>query len=274
MKTRKTIKSFDDHVIHFETAGKGPPLILLHGVGMSSGVWKNQVQGLSDMFTVIAVDSRGHGMCSDDTEDFSIESQARDVHMLITHLNQEGVFLFGWSMGAAVAFRYIQDFGHEEKVIALGLVGATTDYRVQESQRAEFQQWMDLLASPDKNWPQFFAMSCLTGTRDPENQALLEKITSDTGSSTIIKSAICLSEESFDDLIPTLKIPILICCGRHDNPKSVQAAERLSQAVSKNRLVFFEESGHSPFLQEPEKFNREVIQEFHTRRQDFSKDQE
>ena len=256
---KDTIQSFDNHLIPFEITGNGKPLVLLHGIGMSGKVWQNQAEGLSDQFTVICVDLRGHGRCEDDVRDFSISAQARDINALLEGLDLNDVFLTGWSMGSAVAFRYLQDFSRKKRVERLGLVGAGIDFRMRGNQRREFQQWKDLLNTDNPDWPKLFAAGCLTGSSSPETRQFLERIARETGNTIILKSAECLAEEVFTDLLPVLDIPVLICCGRHESERAVRVAQELDQAISCSRLVFFEQSGHSPFLQEAEKFNREVL---------------
>jgi pimeloyl-ACP methyl ester carboxylesterase len=48
--------------------------------------------------------------------------------------------------------------------------------------------------------------------------------------------------------------------GRHDWICPVALAERLHAGIPKSRLVVFEESGHMPWLEEPETFAAELIQ--------------
>lgn len=253
------IKSFDGHIIQYEMTGQGRPLVLLHGMGMSQEVWRSQKKGLSDDFTVITLDLRGHGCSKNDTTDFSISAQAKDLRELLSQLALKNVFLLGWSLGAAVAFRYLQDFNKEKQVGKLGLVGAGIDYRMPGPQQKEFQQWISLLMSDNENWPKLFAESCLSGAQPPETSRFLEKIIRKTGNAAIAESARCLAKECFTDLLPNLDLPVLVCCGRHETQRAVTAAQALAKTLSRSRLVFFEKSGHSPFLQEPEKFNREII---------------
>jgi len=253
------IISFDGHEICFERTGTGRPLVLLHGLGMSAKVWQNQQAGLADFFSVMALDLRGHGRSTKDTTDFSIAAQAGDLRELLRQLDLKKVLLVGWSMGAAVAFRYLQDFAGEKRIEKLMLVGAGIDYRMAGKQQKEFQQWIDLLTPDNNDWPGLFAAGCLAGAQTPENRRLLERMVRDTGPAVIVESARCLARESFTGLIPEINLPVLICCGKHETQRAVRAAHQLAQTLPCARLIFFAKSGHSPFLQESKRFNREVI---------------
>ena len=48
-------------VVHVESLGAGPPLVLLHGWAMHSGLWGSVPQQLAQRFRVHAVDLPGHG---------------------------------------------------------------------------------------------------------------------------------------------------------------------------------------------------------------------
>jgi pimeloyl-ACP methyl ester carboxylesterase len=55
-------------------------------------------------------------------------------------------------------------------------------------------------------------------------------------------------------------VPTLVCFGRDEKVFGVSGGEQLREHLSDARLVVFENSGHCPFLEEPETFNTEVGQ--------------
>jgi pimeloyl-ACP methyl ester carboxylesterase len=61
----------------YERAGQGPPLVLLHGyVGDGPSTWREQIDGLSDEFTVVAWDCAGAGRSMDPPESFGLADLA------------------------------------------------------------------------------------------------------------------------------------------------------------------------------------------------------
>ena len=56
-----------------------------------------------------------------------------------------------------------------------------------------------------------------------------------------------------------IKVPVLIMHGRKDKICTFDLAEQMKAAIPGSQLVPFENSGHSLFLEEPEKFNAELI---------------
>jgi pimeloyl-ACP methyl ester carboxylesterase len=63
-------------------------------------------------------------------------------------------------------------------------------------------------------------------------------------------------------LVPALQMPVFFLIGRHDHwvpPETSVAYFHMLTAPSKN-LLWFEQSGHEPFVDEPEKFNRAMVE--------------
>ncbi len=90
--------------IAYERAGDGPPLILLHGfVGDGRTLWRPQIEGLSDAFTVVAWDAPGAGRSSDPPEPFGVDAYADCLAGFIEGLGLEEPHVAGLSFGAALA---------------------------------------------------------------------------------------------------------------------------------------------------------------------------
>ncbi len=96
--------SLGSQKIHFIDVGKGPVIVLLHGLASHSGDWEKQIDRLSESYRVIAPDFRGHGKTSLPSGPYKIKDLARDACALITHLNISDYHLVGFSLGGMVAF--------------------------------------------------------------------------------------------------------------------------------------------------------------------------
>lgn len=84
--------------------GDGPAVILLHGGLGNSEDWFNQIPALMDAgFSVISIDSRGHGRSTRDERPFTYELMASDVLAVMNALNVARASVVGWSDGAIVA---------------------------------------------------------------------------------------------------------------------------------------------------------------------------
>ena len=94
--------------IHFRVEGTGPPLVLLHGFGVSGDAWHTggHVEALSDQFQVITMDARGHGR-SDKPHGlgaYCLPERVRDVTSVLDAVGVESAYVFGYSLGGIAAF--------------------------------------------------------------------------------------------------------------------------------------------------------------------------
>lgn len=98
--------------------GDGPPVVFIHGMTMSADEWKPQMEALSDEYTTIAYDVRGHGHTGgSDREPYTMELYAADLDALLTELGVENPVLCGLSMGGCIAQMYAARY--PEKVAGL-----------------------------------------------------------------------------------------------------------------------------------------------------------
>ncbi len=123
--------------LHVDSAGRGPPLVLLHGWAMHGGLFAPLVARLSPRHRVHAVDLPGHGY-SPPPAAFTLDAVVAALGATLDALDDaaeaaggaEGcpsapapVTLVGWSLGAAVAMAYAR--AHPDRVSRLVLVGAS-----------------------------------------------------------------------------------------------------------------------------------------------------
>ena len=93
----------DGLTVAYRRAGRGPPILLLHGILSDSRAWMAQLQGLSDELTTIAWDAPGAGASSDPPEDFSAADYANCLAAFIERLECETAHILGLSWGGVLA---------------------------------------------------------------------------------------------------------------------------------------------------------------------------
>ena len=79
------------HEVGYRMAGKGPTVVLIHGIAGSSTTWREVMPALAERNTVIAPDLLGHGQSAKPRGDYSLGPYASGVRDLLTVLDQEGV---------------------------------------------------------------------------------------------------------------------------------------------------------------------------------------
>ena len=111
--------------IHYETFGKGPAIVLLHGFLESSTMWKPLFPELSKNHFVITLDFPGHGKSDVISEIHSMELMAEVVNELLKLLQIPSATFVGHSMGGYVTIAYAELF--PEKIDKLILLNSTPE---------------------------------------------------------------------------------------------------------------------------------------------------
>src|SRR6266568_1217378 len=120
----KTILSgaakIDGVKLHYLTAGRGAPLILLHGYTETSRMWRPIIPILAKRFTAIAPDLPGIGDSAIPAKGLDMKTSAVRMHGLARSLGVEKAKVVGHDIGLMVAYAYAAQFPAEvEKLVVM-----------------------------------------------------------------------------------------------------------------------------------------------------------
>src|SRR5437660_4992072 len=90
--------------LHYLIAGKGDPVILMHGYAETSRMWRPLIPELAKTHTVIAPDLRGFGQSSKPNSGYEKKTMAQDIHALATSLGFRRATIVGHDIGLMVAY--------------------------------------------------------------------------------------------------------------------------------------------------------------------------
>jgi pimeloyl-ACP methyl ester carboxylesterase len=105
--------------LHYLTAGRGTPLILLHGYAETSLMWKPIIPVLAERFTVIAPDLPGIGDSGIPADGLDMKSAAIHIHDLAKSLGVQKAEVVGHDIGLMVAYAYAAQFPTEVTKLVL-----------------------------------------------------------------------------------------------------------------------------------------------------------
>jgi pimeloyl-ACP methyl ester carboxylesterase len=89
----------------YDVRGGGPPVVLIHGVGVHGGGWRPQVDGLRERFRCLTLDNRGMGRSQPLGARLTVEQMAEDVRVLMDAEGWESAHLVGHSLGGLIAMQ-------------------------------------------------------------------------------------------------------------------------------------------------------------------------
>ena len=113
----------DGASIHYETAGSGPPLLLVAGIATDSASWRPLMPLLMPRFSLIMIDNRGAGRSTADG-DLRIDDMIADCAALLDHLGIAQADVVGHSMGGLIAAGLaIRHPGHVRRLVTMTSAG-------------------------------------------------------------------------------------------------------------------------------------------------------
>jgi pimeloyl-ACP methyl ester carboxylesterase len=254
-----------DHVlvgglrIGFRRAGAGPPLVLLHGGLGDSRAWRDQLEDLTDEFTVVAWDAPGCGESSDPPDDFRLGDYADSLAGLINALGLQRPHVLGHSFGAGLALELYRR--HPEVPRSLVLAGAYAGWAGSLSGE-EVEKRLRLALEVAELLPDRFVPQSIPGLFSdlipPERSQELAAIMSEARPVGTRVMAHAFAEADLRDVLPQIQVPTLLLCGEADERSPLPVAHELHAAIPTSRMVVLPGLGHETYVEAPERFNAEV----------------
>lgn len=251
-------------VVYEWGASKGPALLFIHGIYQSALNWHHQFSdpALTEQCRVVALDLRGHG-ASDKPNGaaFYREPQrwADDIAAIIEHLALDRPILVGWSYGGRVIGDYLSCHG-DSLIGGLILIGARMASGIAGEERtsAAVTEASDNARS---DIPLRFIMGTRQFTRlcferEPPLKEIEALAMNSMQTPLYVRRQLVGRPLDYASLLARINVPTLVIHGRKDCIVPLAVGEFSASAIPKATLSVFEHSGHSPFAEEPERFNK------------------
>lgn len=248
--------------LHHEMRGPaGAPVVLfLHGLGSSSADWAMQVPAFAERYRVLTLDLRGHGRSrAGPRRGFTVDALARDVAGTLARLGEAPVHAIGLSLGGCVALALALE--RPEMVRSLVLVNAFARLRPAGARgAARMLQRLGLLCVAPM--PVVAAHVARGLFPKPEQREAYLAAVASLGANprgTYLASIRALLGFDARGRLGQVACPTLVVTGDRDRTVPRAAAELLARAIPGARAVVVPDSGHATPYDQPEAFNRAVL---------------
>jgi pimeloyl-ACP methyl ester carboxylesterase len=253
--------------LHITDAGKGRPIVLIHGWPLSDEMFEYQYNDLiNENFRVIGITLRGFGKSDKPFGPYNYDVHALDIKNVLCNLEIEDAVLGGFSMGGAIAIRYVSsdDGAHVSKLALFGAAAPVWTQRKDFPYNLPKSAVDDLIALNYLDRPKLLSefAKIFSATETSLNAGIsswLYGIGISASSHAMAQCLLALRDTDLRDDLKKISIPALIMHGKKDKICSFDLAEQMKAGISNSTLIAFENSGHSLFLEETKKFNNELI---------------
>lgn len=247
--------------LHVRESGTGTPLVLLHAFPLSSAMWLEQRNGLSEACRVITPDLRGFGGSKLGSDEPSLDRMADDVAGLVDRLGLGPVVLGGLSMGGYVAMALLRRHPGVVRALLLADTKATADPPAARENRERIAATLDEEDSARVLVEDVLPALCGETTKRTQPlvqgrvRALVEA--APPAAAAWAQRAMAARPDSTDTL-RCADVPALVVVGDEDVLSPPSDAEAMVEALPRGRLVVVPGSGHLTAVEAPDAFNRAV----------------
>jgi pimeloyl-ACP methyl ester carboxylesterase len=248
----------DQGILHYESIGRGKPIILLHGWINSWDVWREQMIALAKtgQYRVYALDFWGFGdsakRLSTPSTTFQIESYVEMVRQFMDSLGIQHAPIFGHSMGGTVALQL--SLTYPERVTKVAVVGSP----IVGTSLNPFLRLAGYGSIAKLIWRYpimlHSIMRILLARDSKKVRGMIFRDVQRTTMESFFRSIGDLRETDLRQELPNLKIPTLGIFGSRDNIVSPMNATLLRNGVAEATVSMMKSSRHFPMTDEPENF--------------------
>ena len=245
--------------IAYREKGKGPAILLFHGMNGNSRSWATLFGALGNQFRVIAWDAPSFG--DSDVFGDTIDDYCNAAKALIKYLQIKDIIVIGHSMGGLIATKLAVD----KDVSLAGLVLSSSHLGYGrpkgEALMARYADRIGMLSKKNANIEYGFERARRSIPNNTPNN-IIEFLADIAKSSRIegIRDGGRMSQETDNALIcRRIKVPVVILSGGKDKIISTEMHNALVNAIPHAEQFIFSEAGHASYVEYPNLFQKHIL---------------
>ncbi len=258
----------------FVRVGRGPALVLLHGIGCNHKTWLPVLRPLSRHFTVIAPDLLGHGQSGAPRADYSIGGYANGVRDLLAVNGISSATIVGHSLGGGIAMQYAYQFPQSTQRLVLvgsGGLGKSVHPMMRVMTAPGGDAALKLLTQPPLRIPVVAALQALHSTNAPGTVDLagIAEVLDSLGQRGrrkafhhVLRAAVDWRGQvitMIDRAYLAESMPSLVVWGEKDSIIPVKHSYAAHALLPGSQLEVIPHAGHFPHEDDPEHFASALI---------------
>ena len=237
--------------IDYEVTGSGPAVLLSHGYSATRAMWDGQHRALGDRYRVISWSMRGHGATESpaDPARYSAALTIADMRALLAHLGVQRAVIGGLSLGGYASLGFALE--HPEMTRALVICDSGPGYRNADAREAWNARARERAAALEAR-----GLEALGKSREVREAASLHR--SAQGLAHAARGMLAQEGSRVIDGLASIAVPTLVIVGDQDQP-FLSPCEYMAKKIPGARLEVIRGAGHSSNLDQPETFNRVLL---------------
>ncbi len=247
----------------YETAGAGPPMVMLHGHLLDQHQWDDQFQSFASDYQVVRYDARGFGRSTWPPADYN---HAADLHGLMRFLDLEHAFLMGCSGGGATCIDFTLQYPAMVDgliLVGTGIVGFQPTGPIPPSMLAmsealkhgaidqAVEYSLQAFTDGPRRAPDQVNQVARARTREMTSQLFSRRPVEGAVQQTFAPDALARLDE--------IRAPMLAIVGSEDDQMLHDIADMLMAQAANAQRVVIPDAGHHPNMEHTDLFNQAVL---------------
>jgi len=221
-------------------------IVMVPGWSMPASIWQHQLAEFGRSYHTLAIDPRGQGESQVPTDGFTAERRASDLKELLDPLSN--VLLIGWSLGAIESLQYVHMFGAGQ-LAGMVLVDSSVGEEPAPAPGDTFLQ--ALRDNRDETLDGFVRAIFKSARSNPEIAAMVDGAKRISVEQSIALLSYPFPRTHWKEIAHAFTKPLLYVV----TPQFAEQAANLQKNRPGTEVEIFVESGHTLFVDEPERFN-------------------
>lgn len=245
----------------YEVAGAGPPVVLVHGLGMTRAMWDGQWPALAGRYRVLRYDLLGHGESDKPRDGYSLARFADQAARLMDGLGIERAALVGFSLGGMIVRAFA--LAHPERTAALAILNSAHDRTAEERAavllRVEQAAKEGPSATVDAALERWFSAGYGAGHREVLARVRGWILANDPEVYPLIYRVLAEGDQELAEAIAAIRCPTLAMTGGEDHGNSPDMARRMAALIPSARAEIVPGLRHMGLYEDPEAFNGPLL---------------
>jgi pimeloyl-ACP methyl ester carboxylesterase len=258
----------NDVNLYYEEAGSGIPVVFVHEFAGDWRSWEAQIRFFCSRYHAVTYSARGYlpSEVPDSPQAYSQDMQIEDLKAILDALKIDKAHLCGLSMGSYTALLFGMRYPGRARSLSIAGSGYGSGQNRQEFHQRVVQIAEQMLKEGMKSIAGFYTLSPARVQLQNKNPRSWEEFRNQFEEHSPMGSAYTFlgvqgKRPSITDLGPQLKkmnLPVLILLGDEDEP-GLEGSLFMKRNIPRAGLEIFPRSGHALNLEEPEHFNRSLL---------------
>ena len=241
--------------LHASVGGRGPAILLAHGMWCHQGMFTAVAEVLAQRHTVVNLDLRGHGASDVPETPYGIADLASDYVAVLDRFDLEHAFIAGFSMGGMAALPFALAHADRLRGLILMCTTASAEHLVRKAQIGGLQRLIQAVSPGEWLTGPAAAAMFTPGFRRkrPDAVAAWKRQVANMSRRALIQALEAIAARpSLVDRLAEITVPTLIVGGDQDGVAHPRESRKMRDVLPRGRLRVIAGVGHAVPIEKPE----------------------